>query len=51
MEDRLVLKNRDEQLQDIKRKIRDPKYFQQAVQRLAGNLTREYYQRTQQGTR
>jgi hypothetical protein len=50
MEDRIALKGRDSLLEEIKRKIRDPKYLQEAVQRLAGNLTREYYQRTEKTT-
>jgi hypothetical protein len=47
MEDRISLRSRESQLEDLKRKIRDPRYLREAVTRLAGNLTREYYQRTE----
>jgi hypothetical protein len=50
MEDRIALKSRETLLEDLKRKIRDPNYLQEAVQRLAGNLTREYYQRNDKGS-
>lgn len=49
MEDRIMRETRDGLLEELKRKIRDPNYLQEAVKRLAGNLTKEYYQRNQQG--
>ncbi|AHC15127.1 hypothetical protein [Salinispira pacifica] len=48
MEDRIVFKDRDVRLEILKEKIRDPMYLQYAVQKIAGNLTEEYYSRTQQ---
>ncbi len=50
MEDRTQSQKRERILRELKQKIRDPDYLQLAVQRLAGKLAKEFYQRTQRGS-